>query len=69
MKGYKMNEVFKELVRVRLIETNYTVNAMSKKINVARDPIYRWLKGETTSIGSEVLGKVFYFLDVKVGLK
>ena len=63
-----MNEFFKELIKQRLKETNYTVNQLSTECNISRDVLYRFLKGQTTSMGSEVLGKVFGFLGIKVGL-
>ena len=63
-----MNNEFRDLIRARLKEINWTVNAMAKKINVSRDPIYRYLNEETTSLGSEALGKIFYFLRIKVVL-
>lgn len=63
-----MNDRFRQLIQTKLDEKNLTINRLALNAKVSRDVLYRFMARKTISLGSEVLGKVFTYLEIRVTL-
>jgi len=61
-----MNETFKYLIKAAMKEKGITINKAAQEALISRDILYRYLGGQTKSMNSIALGKLFEYLGLEV---